>query len=239
LVPAVPVAVRRRLGRLGDRHAEPGDLRTRIRLLELPAGARRPAAAGAALRVPQRHAAPDQRPGAPARGRPRRRPGHRSGLRLPGTRRPHAQRHPESGLLPAPGHPDVHRGGRSDLQLPGGRGLRPGRPAHPPRTRRRPVITAGVTPDTEVIGKRSEHLYFALRNPKVVIGLAIVIGLLLLGVIGPFFLQGHPNDYIGPKSEPPSSEYWMGTTYFGQDVFAQFVHGLRSSYVVGGLGSFI
>src|SRR5690606_15648889 len=95
------------------------------------------------------------------------------------------------------------------------------------------------TPDTEVIGKRSEHLYFALRNPKVVIGLAIVIGLLLLGVIGPFFLQGHPNDYIGPKSEPPSSEYWMGTTYFGQDVFAQFVHGLRAACVVGGLGSFI
>ena len=27
----------------------------------------------------------------------------------------------------------------------------------------------------------------------------------------------------------PSSEYWFGTTSFGQDVFAQFVHGLRAT----------
>ncbi|HEU5128309.1 MAG TPA: ABC transporter permease [Glycomyces sp.] len=101
------------------------------------------------------------------------------------------------------------------------------------------MTAAGVTPDTDVIGKRSEHLYFALRNPKVVIGLAIVVGLLLLGVIGPFFLDGNPNAYVGPKSEAPSGEYWLGTTYFGQDVFSQFVHGLRSSYVVGGLGGLL
>ncbi|WP_026922361.1 ABC transporter permease [Glycomyces arizonensis] len=100
-------------------------------------------------------------------------------------------------------------------------------------------MTTSVTPDADVIGKRSEHLYFALRNPKVVIGLTIVIGLLLLGVIGPFFLNNDPNEYIGPKSEGPSGDFWLGTTYFGQDVFSQFVHGLRSSYLVGGLGAVI
>lgn len=97
-------------------------------------------------------------------------------------------------------------------------------------------MTAGITPDAEVIGERGEHLYFALRNPKVVIGLTVVTALLLLGVFGPFFVSADPNEYIGPKSTAPSGEYWLGTTYFGQDVFAQFVHGLRSSYVVGGLG---
>lgn len=100
-------------------------------------------------------------------------------------------------------------------------------------------MTADVTPETGAVGKRSEHLYFALRNPKVVIGLTIVLGLLLLGLLGPLFLPGDPNEYVGPKSEAPSGEYWMGTTYFGQDVFAQFVHGLRSSYAVGGLGGLI
>src|SRR5699024_6295437 len=114
--------------------------------------------------------------------------------------------------------------------------LRPGRPPHPPRARRRPVMTTGITPDTDVIGERGEHLYFALRNPKVVIGLTVVTAFLLLGAFGPFYVSADPNAYIGPKSAAPSGQYWLGTTYFGQDVFAQCVHGLRSSYVVGGLG---
>jgi len=33
-----------------------------------------------------------------------------------------------------------------------------------------------------------------------------------------------------------SSEYWFGTTSFGQDVYAQFVYGLRAAFVVGALG---
>src|SRR5690606_28312740 len=30
--------------------------------------------------------------------------------------------------------------------------------------------------------------------------------------------------------------YWMGTTMFGQDVFAQFLYGLRATFLVGVLG---
>ncbi|MCD0442728.1 ABC transporter permease [Glycomyces sp. A-F 0318] len=97
-------------------------------------------------------------------------------------------------------------------------------------------MSAEVVLQTEPVGRRNEHLYFALRNPKVVIGLVVVLALLLLGLIGPFFLSDSPNEYVGPKSEAPSGEYWFGTTYFGQDVFTQFVHGLRSSYLVGALG---
>ncbi|GAH10605.1 unnamed protein product, partial [marine sediment metagenome] len=33
-----------------------------------------------------------------------------------------------------------------------------------------------------------------------------------------------PDDYVGPRAQPPSSEYWFGTTTFGQDVFTQFVY---------------
>jgi ABC-type dipeptide/oligopeptide/nickel transport system permease subunit len=33
----------------------------------------------------------------------------------------------------------------------------------------------------------------------------------------------------GAYMQGPSTDYWFGTTMFGQDVFAQFVHGLRSS----------
>ncbi|GAB3644669.1 ABC transporter permease [Glycomyces tarimensis] len=97
-------------------------------------------------------------------------------------------------------------------------------------------MSAEVVLQPDPLGKRNEHLYFALRNRKVVIGMSIVLLLLLLGVLGPFFLSSSPNEYVGPKSEAPSGEFWFGTTYFGQDVFAQFVHGLRSSYLVGALG---
>ena len=31
-------------------------------------------------------------------------------------------------------------------------------------------------------------------------------------------------------------DYWFGTTSFGQDVFSQFVHGLRAAFLVGVVG---
>jgi peptide/nickel transport system permease protein len=82
----------------------------------------------------------------------------------------------------------------------------------------------------------SETLHFARRNPKLLIGSGTVLFLLLLGLIGPLFVTEGPNVYVGPQSQPPSSEYWFGTTSFGQDIWAQFVYGLRSTFVTGALG---
>ena len=85
-------------------------------------------------------------------------------------------------------------------------------------------------------GDARETLYFALRNPKVLIGAVVVLGFLLLGLIGPSFLRYAPMDYAGPPMAPPSADFLFGTTTFGQDVFAQFVAGLRSTFLVGLLG---
>jgi peptide/nickel transport system permease protein len=41
---------------------------------------------------------------------------------------------------------------------------------------------------------------------------------------------------VGPVYHPPSSEYWFGTTTFGQDVFTQFILGLKASFLVGIIG---
>jgi peptide/nickel transport system permease protein len=84
--------------------------------------------------------------------------------------------------------------------------------------------------------RRSELLYFALRNAKFVIGLGIVLAFLLLAIVGPYLTDNTPLEFTGPTDQPPSSEYWLGTTSFGQDVFAQFVHGLRAAFLVGALG---
>ncbi|MFL1378339.1 MULTISPECIES: ABC transporter permease [unclassified Nocardiopsis] len=94
---------------------------------------------------------------------------------------------------------------------------------------------AGATEPTAE-RKTSEVLHFAVRNPKLLIGLGIVLGMLLLGIIGPFFIDHGPNEYVGPKSQAPNGEYWFGTTSFGQDVWAQFVFGLRSTFLIGAFG---
>jgi len=85
--------------------------------------------------------------------------------------------------------------------------------------------------------KKNEFLYFALRNKKLVVGLCIVSLFLLLAIFGPLLTKYEPFDYaniMGPK--PPSSDFWLGTTFFGQDIFSQLVHGLRATFLVGILG---
>lgn len=86
------------------------------------------------------------------------------------------------------------------------------------------------------MGSRSELLYFAWRNTKLRIGAAILALFALVALIGPLFARYDPNAYVGPPGQPPSSAYWLGTTTFGQDVYAQFVYGLRSTFIVGLLG---
>ena len=84
--------------------------------------------------------------------------------------------------------------------------------------------------------KKNELLYFALRNKKLRVSLGVIVFFLLLTVIGPLLTDHAPLDYVGPFGEPPSREYWFGTTTFGQDVFTQFVHGLRATFLVGIIG---
>jgi peptide/nickel transport system permease protein len=83
-----------------------------------------------------------------------------------------------------------------------------------------------------------EALHFALRNKKLLFGLSMTTALLLFAIIGPFIAQHGPLAYgdqlgIGPTTK---GGYWFGTTLQGQDVYAQFVNGLRLAFIVGALG---
>jgi len=85
--------------------------------------------------------------------------------------------------------------------------------------------------------KKNEMLYFALRNNKLRVGLTVVLLFLVLTFVGPILTHYKPYDYVNPNgAQPPSSEYWFGTTMFGQDVFAQFIHGLKATFLVGVIG---
>jgi peptide/nickel transport system permease protein len=85
--------------------------------------------------------------------------------------------------------------------------------------------------------KKSEFLYFALRNRKLQAGLAIILLFLALALGGPLLAHNKPFAYVNPLlQQPPSAKYWFGTTTFGQDIFAQFVLGLRATFLVGVIG---
>jgi peptide/nickel transport system permease protein len=87
------------------------------------------------------------------------------------------------------------------------------------------------------VGRRGpEFLYFAARNAKFVIGLGVVLLFLAAAILGPLLTSHTPLEFTGPTDQPPSGAYWFGTTSSGQDVFAQFVYGLRSAFLVGALG---
>ncbi|MCP4169111.1 MAG: ABC transporter permease [Chloroflexi bacterium] len=88
----------------------------------------------------------------------------------------------------------------------------------------------------DIIKERNEMLYFALRNTKLRVGLVIVLFFVALAIFGPMLTDYDPNEYAGPSSQPPSAEFWFGTTTFGQDVFTQFVEGLGMTFLVGILG---
>jgi peptide/nickel transport system permease protein len=99
-----------------------------------------------------------------------------------------------------------------------------------------PAATA-ATPVTVAKARASrEALYFARRNRKLLVGLGVVLAFLAVAAVGPLLTDHGPNEYVGPPAQRPSARFWFGTTMFGQDVFAQFAHGLRSTFLVGLLG---
>lgn len=86
------------------------------------------------------------------------------------------------------------------------------------------------------IKKKNEILYFALRNNKLRIGLGVLLFFIFLTFAGPLLTPYDPTEFVGPPGAPPSAQFWLGTTTFGEDVFSQFVHGLASTFLVGIVG---
>lgn len=84
--------------------------------------------------------------------------------------------------------------------------------------------------------RSSEALYFALRNGKLRVGLAVLSLFIVLALVGPHLTHFKPSEFVGPTGSPPSAQFWFGTTTFGEDVFTQFVYGLGSTFLVGVVG---
>ncbi len=85
---------------------------------------------------------------------------------------------------------------------------------------------------------RGEFLFFVLRSRKFLIAAVILGFLAFLAIFGPMLDSTDPIATDGLPMRHPTLDpgNWFGTTYFGEDVFAQFVNGLQATFFVGFLG---
>ena len=72
------------------------------------------------------------------------------------------------------------------------------------------------------------------RNKGAVIGLAVLLVVIAVALIGPFFYATGPWDLAGaPFRRPGGAEFPLGTDMLGRDVLSGIVHGARVSLLVG------
>ena len=96
--------------------------------------------------------------------------------------------------------------------------------------------TQAAPASAAVVRKRRDLLHYALRNRKLLFGLGLEAFFVLAAIFGPLISPHGVTAYFLPHLSP-SGAHWFGTDYFGHDVFAELVGGLRDSYLVGALGA--
>jgi peptide/nickel transport system permease protein len=91
--------------------------------------------------------------------------------------------------------------------------------------------------------RRGGGLVAAVRsNRKAMVGVVLLVIFIVLAVVPQWFTSVHnPDAHQFDLGLPPSSEHWLGTTAFGQDIYAQLIYGTRESLmiavIVGGLAT--
>jgi peptide/nickel transport system permease protein len=72
-----------------------------------------------------------------------------------------------------------------------------------------------------------------LANRKATIGAIILLVFILVAIFAPWIAPYEPKEFVARPHQPPSSDYWFGTTGSGNDVFSQTVYGTRISLGTG------
>jgi peptide/nickel transport system permease protein len=72
-----------------------------------------------------------------------------------------------------------------------------------------------------------------LRAKRTRLGLGIIVVMLTLVLLGPFFVTYPPQAATGLPNSPPSLKHIFGTDYLGHDLLSQVIYGGRPTLVVG------
>jgi len=99
-------------------------------------------------------------------------------------------------------------------------------------------------PTADVVPPRGSRtavvLDYSRRNPDLVIGLVMVLALILVGIVGPLFVDvrtAQPTRAL--PGQPPSARYPLGTDEQGRNLLAVMVVGLPLTIKVGFLAGFV
>jgi peptide/nickel transport system permease protein len=65
----------------------------------------------------------------------------------------------------------------------------------------------------------------AMRLTRTRVGLAIMVVMVLIALLGPLFAPHSPTAFLGIPNSGPSSHAVFGTDYLGRDVLSRFLHG--------------
>jgi peptide/nickel transport system permease protein len=79
-----------------------------------------------------------------------------------------------------------------------------------------------------------------LRNPRVVVGLAIICSLYLIALLAPIVSPQDPNTQVLlERLKPPSPQHWMGTDQLGRDMLSRAIWAARISLGISLVATFI
>src|SRR4051812_23651139 len=79
-----------------------------------------------------------------------------------------------------------------------------------------------------------------LRDPKVIIGLCVLLPLIVIAVGAPWLAPADPKQLSVCRSlAGPSADHWLGCDFFGRDMLSRVLFGARTSMLAAagtGLG---
>lgn len=80
---------------------------------------------------------------------------------------------------------------------------------------------------------RSNLFVVMLKDPKSCVGLCLFLLFILVAIFAKWIAPYDPIESQFMMLLPPSKVHLLGTTSLGQDVFSQFIYGLRTTLIVG------
>ncbi|UUX50984.1 ABC transporter permease [Nisaea acidiphila] len=94
--------------------------------------------------------------------------------------------------------------------------------------------TPELSADAELPEKtQPSTLSLVLRNKAVFWGGLLLLAMVAVAIIGPFFTVAPTEQNVISRLKPPSAAFWFGTDFLGRDIFSRVIHGGRVSLVVG------
>lgn len=86
----------------------------------------------------------------------------------------------------------------------------------------------------EPAGPWREAMKMFMRNPSAVVGLVLFTAIVLITLLGPYWMQADPFELAATPMSPPGSEAAiLGSDYLGRDILTGLVYGGRATLAVG------